>query len=136
MTIGPEQALQKAVVEALGADAAFTGLVADGAVFDRLINKAVFPYVVLAEMTTLDWSTATDEGTEHVFSLEVWSSAPGKREVQSISAAIRAALHDRPLTLDAGTLVNLRCERTRTERLAKQRLHRAAMRFRAVIEAD
>ena len=134
--MGSEQALQCAVVAALAADAGFAALVAPGAVYDRLIDRAAFPYVVLGTMTTLDWSTATEAGTEHVFVLEAWSDEAGKRQVQEIAGAVRAVLHDRPLALAAGRLVNLRLERAQTERLARSRLHRATMRFRAVVEAD
>ena len=132
----PEQALQKAVVAALAADAGFAALVRPASIFDRLVDKAGFPYVVLGAMTTLDWSTATESGTEHVFVLEAWSGEAGKLEVQEIVAAVRAVLHDRPLPLAAGTLVNLRLERVQIERLAGQRLHRATMRLRAVVEAE
>ena len=48
-------------------------------------------------MTTFDWSTATEAGTEHVFVLEAWSGEAGKRQVQEIVGAVRAVLHDRPL---------------------------------------
>ena len=117
--MGSEQALQCAVVAALAADAGFAALVAPGAVYDRLIDRAAFPYVVLGTMTTLDWSTATEAGTEHVFVLEAWSDEAGKRQVQEIAGAVRAVLHDRPLALAAGRLVNLRLERAQTERLAR-----------------
>lgn len=130
----PEQALQKAVFAALSADAAVTALVGGG-IYDRQIDKAELPYLVFGETTTLDWSTATEDGTEHVFVLEAWSKEAGKQEAQAMAGAARAALHDRPLALDEGVLVNLRLERVRVERIARQRLHRATMRFRAVIEA-
>ena len=132
----PEQALQTAVVAALGADARLTALVRPPSIFDRLIDKAEFPYIVLGPMTTLDWSTATETGTEHVFALEAWSGEAGKLQVQEIVGAVRAVLHDRPLPLAFGTLVNLRLERVQVERLAAHRLHRATMRFRAVVEAQ
>lgn len=134
MTESPELALQKAVVAALEAAPAFVALVGRGAIYDRLIDRADFPYVVLAEMTTLDWSTQTEPGTEHVFTIEVWSKAAGKREVEEIAAVIRTVLHDQALALDVGALINLRCEKLRAERLAKQRLYRATLRLRAVIE--
>lgn len=132
----PEQALQAAVVAALESDPALAGLIGPHGVFDRLVDKAALPYLVLGPMTTFDWSTATEAGTEHVFTLEAWSGAAGKREVQEIAAAVRAVLHDGPLPLASGTLVNLRLERVLTERLAGHRLHRATMRLRAVVEAD
>lgn len=130
----PEQALQKAVFAVLSADAAVAALVGTR-IFDRLIDKAELPYLVLGETTTLDWSTSTEGGTEHVFVLEAWSKEAGKQEAQAIASTVRSALHDRPLALDEGVLVNLRLERVRIERIARQRLHRATMRLRAVIEA-
>ena len=92
----PEQALQAAVVAALAADARLHGAGPSRAsIFDRLIDKAEFPYLVLGAMTTLDWSTATETGTEHVFSLEAWSGEAGKLQVQEIVAR-RARRPPRP----------------------------------------
>ena len=131
----PEAALQAAVVAALGAAPGLAGLVGGHAVFDRQVEGAGLPYLLLGPMTTFDWSTATEAGTEHVFTLEAWSGEAGKREAQAIVAAVRAALHDRRLPLAAGTLVNLRLARVEVERIAGRRLYRATMRFRAVVEA-
>lgn len=132
----PEQALQTAMAAALAADAELAAMIGATGIYDRLIDKASLPYLVLAEVTTLDWSTATEAGTEHIVTIEAWSNAEGKRELQAIAGRIRAVLHDQPLPLEAGTLVNLRLQQARIERLPKLNLHRATIRLRAVIEAS
>ncbi|MGN6548290.1 MAG: DUF3168 domain-containing protein [Pararhizobium sp.] len=132
----PEQALQRAIVAALAADAELTVILGTAGIYDRLIDKASLPYLVLADMTTLDWSTATEAGTEHLVTLEAWSNVEGKRELQAIVGRLRAVLHDQPLPLEAGALVNLRLQQARIERVTKLQLHRATIRLRAVIEAS
>ena len=57
-----------------------------------------------------DWSTGTEDGAEHNFTLPVWSRSGGKKQVLEILEAIRAVLHDQPLLLADHHLVNLRHE--------------------------
>ena len=83
--------------------------------------------------TERDWSTGSEDGTEHIVSLHVWSKAAGLREAETIAAAIRAALHDQPLALDDHRLVNLRHEITDTRREAERAIH-GVVRLRAVTE--
>ncbi|TPW32758.1 DUF3168 domain-containing protein [Pararhizobium mangrovi] len=129
-----EEALQRAVVAALNGDPAVTALTGSNAIYDRVIHRAAFPYLVLAEMASEDWSTATDTGFEHRMKIEAWSRTNGKREAEAIAGAVRDALHDQPLALEVGHLVALRCERVRVERIDKERLVRAQLRFRALVE--
>jgi hypothetical protein len=52
-----------------------------------------------------DWSTGSEDGAEHSLTLHVWSRSGGKKEMQQIVEAIRAALHDKPLQLEDHYLV-------------------------------
>lgn len=133
--IGPETALHRALYEALADDAALTALIGPHAIHDRLIERAARPYLVFGPMTTNDWSTASETGFEHVFEIIAWSDAEGRREVQAIAEAVRTRLHEKDLALEAGTLVNLRCERVHIARERRSRRHRAVLAFRAVTEA-
>lgn len=129
------QALQKAIFARLSGDAALTALVGADGVADRLLARRTGPGVVIAAIDSADRSTTGAAGEAHVVTLEVWSEAPGHRQAQAISAAVRAALDDAALTLDGHHLVLLLHRDTRLGRLAGTRLHRAEMRFRAVTEA-
>jgi hypothetical protein len=85
-------------------------------------------------MGVADWSTGTEDGTEHDMTVHVWSRERGKRACHLIMAAIRAALHDAPLVLDGHALINLRCAGGEVRREADGITWRGAIRFRAVTE--
>ena len=125
--------LQRAVVAALKGDSGLAALVADR-VFDHTPATAAFPYVTLGRLTSYDWSTATERGSEHLVTLHAWSQGNGKRQALALMARADAALHDRPLVLDGYALVNLRLEMTELAYDDAQGAYRGTMRLRAVVE--
>jgi Protein of unknown function (DUF3168) len=126
--------LQQAIFAALGADAALTAAIGPGRVFDDVPQATPLPYVTLGRMTAQDWSTGSENGTEHVFTVHVWSDARGKKQTHEILGAIRAALHDQPLTLAGHSLVNLRHELSEVRRDTDGESVHGTARFRAVTE--
>jgi hypothetical protein len=127
-------ALQRAVFEALSADAALTALIGQGRVFDRQLAGQRLPHVVLAESSATDWSTSSETGEQHALTIDVWSDRDGKHECQVIAAAVKTVLHDQPLTLAGAHLINLRVLTVRFERETRERRHRARLQLRAVTE--
>ncbi len=75
--------LQKALLALLKADGALEKLI-EGRVYDRVPEKAEFPYVTLGSSNIYDWSTATERGSEHLFTLNVWNRASGRKSVFTI----------------------------------------------------
>lgn len=132
----PSWPLQQSIFAALSADAALTALIGAGRVFDDVPQATQLPYVTLGPVTAQDWSTGTEPGTEHLISVHVWSDARGKKQAHAILAAIRAALHDRPLTVAGHNLINLRHERSDTRQNADGEAIHAIARFRAVTEPE
>ena len=130
----PTWPLQQSVFAALGADAALTALIGPGRVFDDVPQATPLPYVVLGRIAAQDWSTGGEDATEHVFTVEVWSDARGKKETHEILGAIRAALHDQPLAVAGHRLVNLRHERSEIRRDTDGETVHGTGRFRAVTE--
>ena len=129
-------ALQKAIFARLSGDVALTALVGAEGIADRRLTAPASPLVVIAGIDSVDHSTATEAGEEHVVVLEIWSGAAGHREAQGIAAAVRAALHDAALALAGHHLVLLLHRETRLKRDGTSKFHRAEMRFRAVTEPD
>ena len=127
-------ALQRAVHQALTADAGLLTLLGGARVWDHVPRGAAFPYVSIGATTERDWSTDGSKGLEHVLILNVWSKAAGRHEANAIADALRAALHDAQLTLAGHRLVNLRHELTEVGRDAAAEIYRGAVRFRAVTE--
>jgi hypothetical protein len=130
----PAWELQKAVYEALAADAGLAALLGAARVYDEVPRGAAFPYVTFGPNATRDWSTGTEAGSEHVITMRAWSKSGGEKDVHLILEAIRCALHDVPLTLDGHHLVNLRHEMSDAMRDADGETYHGAARFRAVIE--
>lgn len=127
--------LQKAIYQALAADAALTALLGGAKVYDAVPQSAKFPYVALGRASMRDWSTGTEEGREHSIVLDVWSRAAGTREAQEIVAAIEDALAGVPLALAGHHLVNLRFDAAEFRREGNGETVHGLVRFRAVTEA-
>jgi hypothetical protein len=126
--------LQQSIFAALSADAALTALLGPGRVFDDVPQGTPLPYVTFGQATQRDWSTGTEEGTEHLVVLHVWSAARGKKQAHEILGAVRSALHDRPLSLAGHSLINLRHEHSEARRSSDGETIHGTARFRAITE--
>jgi hypothetical protein len=127
-------ALQQAIFAGLTADAALTALLGGQRVYDDVPERAEFPYVTFAVTSERDWSTGSEEGSEHSLTLHVWSRAGGRREAHEIMGALREALHDAALALTDHRLVNLRHEFSEARRDADGETYHGITRYRAVTE--
>jgi len=125
-------ALQMAMLACLRADDAVTAFVGDR-VFDAAPRNAAFPYIAFGPARASDWSTGTEDGSEHRITLHAWSRGRGKRECWEIMRAVEAALGGMP-ALEGHTLINLRVEFTEAQREADGLTWRGTARLRAVTE--
>lgn len=126
-----QNALQKAIHDALAADATLTGLIGEGGIFDHRATGRPMPYLVIAGIVTTDFGP---DAEEHVLTLEAWSDAAGRKQAQAIAARARALLDDASLSISGAVLVNLQHRTTRVRREPKTRAFCAEMTFRAVTE--
>ncbi|OBZ96018.1 hypothetical protein ADU59_06460 [Pararhizobium polonicum] len=127
-------ALQKAIFAALSGDAALTAMVGADGIHDHMQTRSHRPCIFIAAIESLDASTASEAGEEHLLTLQVLAAEGGNRAAQEIAARVRAVLDDADLALDGFALVSLLHRRTRTGRDARTRGHVADMVFRAVTE--
>lgn len=134
MAMSPSLALQKALHAALVADAGLAAIVA-GRVHDDVPQSTVFPYVVIGDVSTRDWSTQTQEGHEHIVVIHAWSRQRGRREVQTIIERIDAVLDGAPLALEDHRLVNLRVVFWTALRDLDGASYHGVVRLRAVTES-
>lgn len=125
----------QAIHARLSADAALAMLIGAGGIIDRVLARPVLPCLVIGDVETRDYSTATEKAEEHFLTLEAWAEAGGRRRALEIAARAVALLDDAALSLEGGfVLVNLQHSSTRSRREAKTRNFVAEMRFRAVTE--
>ena len=125
--------LQKAIFEALSANAALVSLVGDR-ILDHAPANVGFPYITFGRSTVYDWSTGTEDGAEQLFTLHAWSKAKGKREVLAMIELARETLHDAPLDLETHRLVNIRVEFSEARYDDDLSVHHGVLRLRAVTE--
>lgn len=134
MSASASWALQKAIHEALAADAALIAVLGGTRIHDDPPQDGPFPFVSLGQTSAVDWGTGTEDGEEHTVTLHVWSRQGGKKEAQAIMAAIRTVLHQASLTLGNHRLVNLRHEFSDARRDADGETMHGTVRYRAVTE--
>ncbi|HEY2069827.1 MAG TPA: DUF3168 domain-containing protein [Rhizomicrobium sp.] len=128
-------ALQQALFAALMADAGVQSLLGNPPrVFDAVPRESAFPYAVLGDDTETNWNTATESGSEHALSLDVWSRGGGHKESKLIADALRAVLDDAALTPSGQVLVSLRYQGAEFTRQDDGDTYRATLHFRAVLE--
>ncbi|CUX21979.1 DUF3168 domain-containing protein [Agrobacterium fabrum] len=126
-------ALLQAIFARLTGDAALMTLITGGVV-DRLLPHAVLPCIVLGDLESRDYSTATEKAEEHFLSLQIWSDANGRKGAGEIAARLKNLLDDAALPIAGASLVNLQFLSSRSRREAKTRNFVSEMRFRAVTE--
>lgn len=126
--------LQKAVFATLAGDGMLTGLLGGPHIYDHAPANVPFPYVTFGRASLHDWSTATEGGAEHFFTIHVWSRAKGRSEGLAIMDQIRQLLHDADLALAGHFLINLRRETYEMRFDDDHRVHHGTLQFRAVTE--
>lgn len=127
-------ALQRSIYQALAGSSELTSLLGGERIYSNPPPAAQFPYITLGQTVNLDWSTGTEDGTEHSLTLHVWSRADNSIEVHEIIQVIRMVLHDQPLALDDHYLVNLRHEFTEARIDPDGETLHGIVRYRAVTE--
>ena len=101
-------ALQRAVGARLAAFAPLTALVSPANITDAHGLPAAFPSVILGEAQEVPAEVSFERRHLRVYlTLHAWDRSTGTASVKRIADAIRAALLDADLTLDAGRLLDL-----------------------------
>lgn len=127
-------ALQKAIFVALRAYTPLTAIVSTR-VLDRVKADEVMPYVHLRQFQEVDESNDCSDAWEVYADLDVWSDAVGKPQASQAAMAIRDALHDQDLVLEAPyALVEIRHRDTSIGDGGDGLLTRARLSFRAQVE--
>jgi len=126
--------LQATIVAALQGDAVLTQLLGGPKIFDRVPERASFPYLTLGRTAVVDWSTGTEDGAEHVLTLHVWARGGSKQATYEIMDEVSRKLHDSALPLEAHRLVNLRLQFAEARQEPDSATYHGILRFRAVTE--
>ena len=130
-----ERALFAALREAVLADAGVAALVSER-IYDDPPADVVFPYVSLGRVESRPSEASGAPATEHAITLHVWSRYGGRAEALDVIAALRAALHNAPLTLEAHKLVLLLAQFADVFRSGDGRTTHGVLRLRAITEPE
>ena len=138
MTYALAWPLQQAVFALLDGDAGVAAHLA-GRIYDApppLVGEAAPEglYAVIGDEEVADWSTKSDFGANHLFTVSVNAPRAGFAEAKQAAGAISDALLGGLPALSRGHLVAIRFVDARTRREAEGEMRRVEMRFRAVIE--
>ncbi len=127
--------LQQAIFAALSASSDLQALIGNPPrLFDLVPRDSAFPYVVLGDGSESDWSTSTEDGTEHSLQIDVWSRSTGHKEAKQIADVIRALMNNAALTVSGATLIDVRYLTTEFSREPDGQTFRARLTLRAVTE--
>lgn len=129
----PELELQGAIVARLKADPAVTALIA-GRVYDSPPQGAVFPYVTLGPVDSVEDDADCITGLDVAQQVDCWSRAVGFPEVKKIADAVRASLHDYDLVLASNALVFFEHRTTRITRDPDGLTSHGILSFEAAVE--
>ncbi len=125
--------LQKAIRAVLAGDAALAALVG-GRIHDQAPADVAFPYISFGRTAVYDWSTATETGAEHIFTLHMWSRGRGRKQTLEIMEQAKRLLHDAALEMDGHRLVNLQLQFAHVRYEDGPDVHHGWLRLRAVTE--
>ena len=71
----------------------------DYTVYDENPQNAVYPYVVMGEMTAKRWCDKLENGMEVYATIHIWSRYAGRKECDEMSGAILQALSSIPISM-------------------------------------
>lgn len=132
--IHPAADLQKAVYTALDDNTDLVAALGGAKIYDHNPEKAAFPYIVLGRANSVDWSTSTEDGNEHLITIHIWSKRSARQQIYSIQQLVQESLHDVILTAQDHDIINLRLELSEARRDRESGHMHGIMRFRAVTE--
>ena len=135
MSVKAELALRSAIRRAALNDPAIAVAV-NGSFYDGAPRDAIFPFVTFGDVLLRDWSTTTDRGLEHQFTLEIWSLQPGNGETLKLADQLLTFLRSASLPLQGFQLIDLRFVSFEARRESNGRIAKGRMRFRAITEEN
>ena len=126
--------LQKAVLAALAGNAGLVAALGGPKFHDLTPGRVPYPYVSFGPASMHDWSTGTEDGSEHFLTLHVWSARKGKSEALGLMERIDETLHEAALDLAGYRLINLRRDGSEIRFDEDLAVHLGLVRYRAVVE--
>lgn len=103
-------------------------------IFDHVPPGTPFPYITLGQTSVFDWSTASEKGEEHFFSIHAWARISGRKLVLDIMDRIAIVLELPLAPLGEHRLVNLMLKDMQARNDDGLNGYQGIVRYRAVTE--
>lgn len=134
MSIDPERALQRALIDHLRADEGVTAVLGHpAAIYDEPPEQPGWPHLLIGRSESRPYS-ADGGATEHILTLTARSRFGGTEEAKAVNAALRAALSEVVIAIAGHRIVNLRVTYQDVFRAADWMKTLGVTRVRAVTE--
>ena len=134
MTLDPERALQRAIIDHLRADDGVAAVLGHpAAIYDEPPQDPGWPHLLIGRSESRPYA-ADGEATEHILTLTARSRFGGTEEAKAVNAAVRAALSEAAITIVSHRIVNLRVTYQDVFRAADWMKTLGVTRVRAVTE--
>ena len=91
-------------------------------------------YLTLGDEEARDWSTSSDQGSEHFVRLDIHAARQSYAEAKAAAAAVSDAVLAGTLSMTRGRLISARFVDAKTDRDEAGQLRRIELRFRQVLE--
>lgn len=130
----PAIALQAEIYSTLIASSNLTTALGGAFIYDDVPNGQKPPYVVFGTAVYSNWSTSTEDGTEHAISLDIWSTENGRKQVLEISQHIVEALDALPQIVSGHHLINMTNESVEVSRNVESGYFHGTLNYRAITE--
>lgn len=131
-----DRALAAAIHAAASAHAGVRATLGNPArIYDLPPRDPVFPYATLGRIESRPADASSGAAIEHGLTLHVWSRYGGRAEALDAIAALRAALHDAPISVTGWRLVFLFVQFTDVFRSGDGETTHGVVRLRALTEA-
>jgi len=102
---GAAEAVQAAVVAALGGHEPVAGVVSG--IYEAAPARAAWPYVVIDDGSTSDWSHKSGRGREHRIGLIIWDDGESPARLHRLMAEVEIAVEGIGAALDGHRLASL-----------------------------
>lgn len=126
--------LQKAIYDALMADATLLGLVSN--VYDHVPQAQAFPYVVIGEQQLSPFDSHTFDGANTLVTIHTWARSGGRKSCKEIMAEIYRILHNAELAVAGFEVIVLRREFQESMLDPDGQTYHGVQRFRIILEGD
>ncbi len=125
---------QKSIYQTLTQNTEIITLLGGAKIYDHVPQRASYPYITFGQTIERDWSTATEDGSEHLILLHIWDQSGGRKLIQQIIQLIKSALHNMSLDVLGHQLINLRYEFSEVRRDPGGKTLHGICRLRAATE--